>query len=757
MQEKLLQENKGFSLVELLIAVMIVSIVGATLVAFVQQSSNTYNHNNAELDVQTEAQLTANAITDRVIDCETQLKFYNGSTSVDSSGVTSYDSFSVGYVSSSGTAVTLNDAKILQLINNGSKTKAIIFFDKDAKEIYFNETTWNSTSSDWNSFDSAEAEMLADNVEDFTVNTAKLTDDKILEFDITYASKNKSYTGNYQVHMRNDVVEGADALPPADVGDTVNRVAIYLNGTICERAEIIAKKNNPLVLPGIFTAQVSGTGNVQQKVNWSCSAGFEAAGVKENTDLTSDINFGFMQKEVTPPPDPTIKSFRLTATSVQDPTKSAYVTIYIKKATAIFVNPTATLYTDSAGHPVSVKNASVNFSAVVDGWNLTQSENSVVWKLEKDVMSSTGSFEGNWQPVNSSEAVLNGSTVVLKDQINATYRFRVKATSVFDSTVEGSYVFYISDNVLPSTLNHLRGINMDLKAYFLSNPMDIASDVTSVITIDGIEVTGVDGYSNFNDFISLSSEGVLYVDPEAQHGGSQSSKVKFYRDPLEINLKVDFTSPDGSQTRNTKVTIPAVQVLKVNQTGGELVLRKGNSLDITVYTAGYNLTKESQMSAFLDNVKVSGTGGSNTNRYLSCRMITSENKGSLLGSRTVAQTEAKFRLSASGSERTYLTNSVPMVIALDDYYTISNKAASSYVQYDVYVANVEGLTVFIEKPSGVPTVADVQAWATQSVTVHTSSGAAVQNLKVRTYNNRLQMQYNGVTYTYDEVYKYWKK
>ena len=104
-----------------------------------------------------------------------------------------------------------------------------------------------------------------------------------------------------------------------------------------------------------------------------------------------------------------------------------------------------------------------------------------------------------------------------------------------------------------------------------------------------------------------------------------------------------------------------------------------------------------------------------------------------------------------------MTNSVPMVIALDDYYTISNKAASSYVQYDVYVANVEGLTVFIEKPSGVPTVADVQAWATQSVTVHTSSGAAVQNLKVRTYNNRLQMQYNGVTYTYDEVYKYWKK
>lgn len=111
--KKLLQENKGFSMVELVIAVGILSIVGVSLVAFVRQSSNTYNRTTAETDVQEEAQLTANAITDRVIDCETQLKFYDGHESTDSYGVVSYDSFTVGYIDASGRPVSLDNAKIL--------------------------------------------------------------------------------------------------------------------------------------------------------------------------------------------------------------------------------------------------------------------------------------------------------------------------------------------------------------------------------------------------------------------------------------------------------------------------------------------------------------------------------------------------------------------------------------------------------------------------------------------------------------------
>lgn len=253
--KKLLQENKGFSMVELVIAVGILSIVGVSLVAFVRQSSNTYNRTTAETDVQEEAQLTANAITDRVIDCETQLKFYDGHESTDSYGVVSYDSFTVGYRDASGRPVSLDNAKILQMINANSKVTSIIFFDKANKVIYYNEAKWDDSHSRWDPFVDINAEVLANNVEDFAVDVSKLSNDKILEFDITYARRARSYKGNYQVHMRNDVAEGNNATPGTPhPGTEITRV------TVDPPDAHIKYKRQPLglTLPGTFQATASG-------------------------------------------------------------------------------------------------------------------------------------------------------------------------------------------------------------------------------------------------------------------------------------------------------------------------------------------------------------------------------------------------------------------------------------------------------------------------------------------------------------------
>ncbi|MBD5544369.1 MAG: prepilin-type N-terminal cleavage/methylation domain-containing protein [Lachnospiraceae bacterium] len=772
--KKLLWENKGFSMVELLIAVMILSIVGVSLVAFVSQSSNTYNQSTAETDVQEEAQLTANAIIDRVIDCETQLKFYDGHETIDSSGVTSYESFVVKYKDASGAEVTLNNAKILQMINSNSKVKAIIFFDQAAKSIYFNEVVWddtaNSGAGDWKPFESAEAEVLADNVEDFTVNTSKLSSDKILEFDVTYARRDKSYKGNYQVHMRNDVVEGSDATPGGTTGTEITRVRVEPS-----EAHIEVKRNQPLLVKsssssgftGLFSAFANGGSGVSQQFDWSMNTTSDAAGVYIDTNLGAvalDNGCFLRQNVVSPPPDPSVRSFRLIATSRQDGTKSGYATIYIDKVISVNVSPTTSLHYDESGKPVTGKNTSITFNAAVEAWNLGRGDQGVTWKLYKDVADSAGNFNSHWETPNSAnEAAMNGATVVLKDSINDSFRFKVVATSVFDSAVEGEYIFYISDTIRTSNLFLVRGVNMDLEAHFLADPTAIAGDVTSLISVNKVEITGVPDYpGDFHSFISIDNDNIMYVDFDAYHDGNLLRRNRFY-DELDIELKVYFSTPGGADSRATHITLPAVKALKVGPTTEQIVIRKGSSTDVTVSTQGYNVVKTSQIGVYLDNVKIVGSGSSGSNSFLTSRMLTTENGSSILGNRDNAVTEAKIRLSAFSTERKYPTEPISMIIAVDDYYIVSNKAADSYVSYNVYVANVEGSTSFIPGPgvTGFPTAAiprdSLYHWANIPVYTNESPGT-VKNLKFRYgYNgNGYELEYNGTRYLYDETYKYWR-
>lgn len=776
--KKLLQENKGFSLVELLIAVCIASIIGMSLVALVQSSSNLYNHNNAELDVQTGAQLTANAITDRVIDCETQLKFYDGST----------DTFPtpVAYgTDASGTALTASDAKVLQLINANKQITAIIFFVSAKEAVYYNEAKWNDDidghgNGGWEPFKAVDAELLADKVTDFVVYTDKLDTDKVLAFDVTYASRSKTYKGSYQVHMRNDVVEGSNATPMPPAAPEVSQIIITPKTAYLEIKKIDPNVGTPnMSIPGPFDATVRGSAGIVRTVSWTTNPadlGTIGVGVEQstNTGAVTGNKYTFMRSGVSLP-DPTVKSFKLEATSQEDSTKRAYATIFIKKAIGVMVEPKTPLKSEG-GVPVSPKNTSIEFNAIVDGWNLTRGESTgVVWKLYQEIKGTSG-FVGNWVEVtDSSRAELRNSTVVLKDSLTPDYRFKVEATSTFDAYYKNEYVFYISDKIATSNMLFLRGVNMDLKSYFLANPTKIAGDITSVLSIDGVEITGVDGYSgDFRNFISIDGNQVMYVSCDASHGGSNTRKREFY-DELKIKMNVTSTVPSGRRTDATEIVLPAVSVSKLTPGDTNIVIRKGTTKDIMISTRGYNLTKTSRMSVFLDGTKVSGSGNSNLNSYLACDMVASENGASLLGTNENGVDKGKFRLRAQDRNytRSYPEKPVQLVIALDDFYNVSSLVnptvdAASYAKYQVYVANVEGYTLFIPGPDG--EVAGVRptaynglssAYLTKNISSvrETGTGTVTETIQVKLRKNGsiYEMRYNGINYRFDNTYKYWRQ
>ena len=70
-------ENKGFTLVEIIVCLAIMTIVAGSVGAFIVAGNNSYLRGNKELTLQEEAQLAANQMIDLIIDVEKGISFSN--------------------------------------------------------------------------------------------------------------------------------------------------------------------------------------------------------------------------------------------------------------------------------------------------------------------------------------------------------------------------------------------------------------------------------------------------------------------------------------------------------------------------------------------------------------------------------------------------------------------------------------------------------------------------------------------------------
>ena len=69
--------KKGFTLVEIIVSLAIMTIVAGAVGAFVIAGNNSYMRGNKELTLQEEAKLTANQMIDLIIDVEKGISFSN--------------------------------------------------------------------------------------------------------------------------------------------------------------------------------------------------------------------------------------------------------------------------------------------------------------------------------------------------------------------------------------------------------------------------------------------------------------------------------------------------------------------------------------------------------------------------------------------------------------------------------------------------------------------------------------------------------
>ena len=187
-------KNEGFTIVELIIGIVLLSIVSGAILTFIVVSINSYNQGAAEIDMQYEVQLASNQVQDLMIDATKGVSYAYGVVNFDNSvGEVLIEKDSeingAGYVN-----------KFLYIYEENEYYK--LLWDIAAEEIrvfqYANDGTLKSGS--------ANGDLLAEYVVDFSVNLSNVSKNNTIEYSIVLKNYNGTlYSTSNKLKLRNEV------------------------------------------------------------------------------------------------------------------------------------------------------------------------------------------------------------------------------------------------------------------------------------------------------------------------------------------------------------------------------------------------------------------------------------------------------------------------------------------------------------------------------------------------------------------------
>lgn len=594
------KDNKGFTMIELLIAIGIMSVVIVTVGTLMTTSSRTFNALGTETKLQSEAQLVANSISNLAMDSISA----NSTAPSDIPDSSDYN---------------LASGKALVLKNNVDKSRYTIVCNPSENKLYYYKQTINADDSLGSYSDKS---LLAENVHDFSVNTSRVDTENIIDFTLTYerksgpyAEKTRSYTGNYQVLMRNRNYV-ARTLPTTPAGTPSLRGLTLLPNEV-----IVSVKNNhiwavqarnatglstlypstgtvgaPTYGPdkydasilleanAIYNGDVSGDADAKL-VDWKLSDNADISVVSvsrthdKDTDLKIDVsgkagkfndltsfNFyvaaskGAFSKK-TNVKIQMVSNMTLRATSGTKPWKDAYLSSPYNGKKAVGVDNNNYIEIGKSAvvmANVEQKNVTSNYiwglyyassdAACTDpsdaGWNICPTDVATL-TYNNDLNPRTdadGNLIGTTTPTN----LLQIGSKAGVDR----YKFQVRVMSEYDNTVKA----YMNFGVVPAISQgqggfNSRGFYMDLNEYMRHNHVHIQGDLPEIYRIINFELCGGDNMDQ-NDVNQLkdairfdSTKGTLFIDYGVfQYSKQQSvnfftSKRTFYFTNIEYECK----------------------------------------------------------------------------------------------------------------------------------------------------------------------------------------------------------------------------
>lgn len=344
-----MKNNKGFSLVELIIAIAIMAIAGVAVFGFMSYSSRFYSRANKDVKLQYEQQIAVNQIRDIILETSKGIA-YNKATDPNTMYIFSqntdeteaaaypvivhrirYDGPAMGGAEPSTDGSEDSDAptRFGKLYMGEAKlpagTKLSDFVDEtDESGVVTTPATVSFPTE----------ALLAENVKEFSADLSKIKKKKItLKF--VFAMDEKEVTTEPVIALRNKItlVDDDDSLEEVFEKFT-NVITSYIDSIVISRVggETFAQGATDTIAVASKNVSVAYKATVKVKKNskydysaveWSVTD-FTYAGAAPASDDTVTVTADGV---VRIKPETKVKTFKLTATSVVEPSKSASVTI----------------------------------------------------------------------------------------------------------------------------------------------------------------------------------------------------------------------------------------------------------------------------------------------------------------------------------------------------------------------------------------------------------------------------------------------
>lgn len=805
--------NKGFSLVEILVAMAILGVVSLAIYSFMNTGARLYQKTSSDADIQTEAQLVANSISDLIIDCEINISY--GPTVSDR--IPEYK----GTVSGSGLPGGSNpDADNILEIDNNNYQFLII---PDGENLFYLERRAQAGSDVYEAYDLSKAQLLAENVTDFSVDLSRVTgkSKNIVTFSLTYERGGRRYSGNYQVNLRNSVSVNQVVDKVVDKNASITKIIVSPDIVYVD----VKGKDNPQTVPPektqTFIASSDARNVTTQKLyTWSIASGYTGATITSGSDDKS-CTIRFDEYLYTDPAMGNVipSSFNVTATStINNPQTGAPVTgvatVYYRKILDMSVVPSRGV--DKSTNTVAPETTAL-FTAEISDYNLSAGDKLCNWTLQYRTAGK------EWAVCNDAGIAKLGTAgssayVTLGSNANEKYEFRLTAVSRWDGSWDASYEFGVAEVEESSGADCAsRGVEIDLTAMYKAGRLPQVENITENVNnvhiyvdkIIGVTLRNFSGNDTFKNLVAFTRDGkaYLYLDYASMRYTEGKNLLVYYGDSQNIELDLVLLMEDGVTviSRTVNIKLDPVRLLAGRPTAGSSILiDRGSSYNMSFSTTGYNISKKNQIGVYIKSAeddKMDSAGNiieapymnANANEYgmIDANNYIDINYISSLGNRYNYVDKGVVKLTAKTGTDFYPKDAINMMITIEDYYKTALAFDPSHLpncmyKFDAYVSNVEGASLFISEPSysasnlvqkedgsyqcacsvkavsktGADGTATVQELSANTGTDITLSSGEVIQFNVVVNNNTVSyftLSYNGGKYYYNSTYHCWKK
>ena len=331
--------NQGFSIIEMLISLTILSIVGLSLFGFLAVASKTFRSVNTEVNLQYESQLTINQLKDLMVDSNRGIVYglqpaVGAFTLVDLETATSeqvlLQSLEAADPSNVGTVkryLIIYNETYLPATDSYEYPVIKVVWDPQTGELRYAKKTFDTIAEleadqYLNSLAASEYGLMSEFASSFSVYMTDI-DKKTFTVQLELENGGKKYTTTPSISLRNKVVVSTD-LHTVYTPVGVTRPSL-VNGVAIKKAGAVVSTDSVHIGDVIeYTAEVEvqfGATTGSTAVQWAL-AGNSTYGTGEITTLSQDGILEVSQYELSP-------QLTLTATSITDPTKKAVIVVAV--------------------------------------------------------------------------------------------------------------------------------------------------------------------------------------------------------------------------------------------------------------------------------------------------------------------------------------------------------------------------------------------------------------------------------------------